>query len=154
MIRPKQVTPEVKKAVHEYKEAKKKAEVMRSKIDKVNAHVLEQNKIFTDKGEQIKESKRMYLCKDDKACNKIYALFNLAAREAGLKPDDMDNEFCPALVAEHDQVKAEWKLIEAGGRMMKMDKPEELNNNLFYGTEKLNGSELRRKFISLLVTLG
>ena len=72
---------------------------------------------------------------------KLYSPKSLAAM--GWKPG-----YCPALIAEHLQVQTEWLLIEAGGRMMGVDKPEEMNNSLL-----CLGLEKRREFIDLLVGL-
>jgi hypothetical protein len=62
--------------------------------------------------------------------------------------------FCPALVAAHDQTKAEWALITAAEEFF----PEITNDKLLCGITRADGSrecglETRRKYLDLLTGL-
>lgn len=60
---------------------------------------------------RIIDPRQTYLASDAQMrtyCN----LCDLRLRAAGLKPADMGDEYCPALVSQHERTKAEWALFE------------------------------------------
>lgn len=63
--------------------------------------------------------------------------------------EDAAKGYCPALVAEHLKIKAEWALIEAAERFF----PGCDNSTLLCGTKTLGGLETRKKYLDLLIGL-
>jgi hypothetical protein len=100
---------------------------------------------------RITDPKDLYLSTDEKSVDAYYAAVDKALRENGIKPADMPEEHCPLLVAEREQTKAEWALIEAAAAMLGDDNPETFNNRLLCQS---NGLEKRREFIELTAKLG
>ena len=89
-------------------------------------------------GKRITEESRTYEA-DDEHATKYYALMNAAMRKAGLKPDDMPDEYCPALVAESKLVDVEWTLIKALAPRFGMD-PSRVGGRL----------DFRKQFLDLV----
>ncbi len=149
----KDVTPAVKASVRAYLLARVYHETMREKVNEVYNAILTEMPIYSDRhdgedGKQIFDPSKMYLTKDDEACKRIYAEANVRLRAAGLKPDSMGDDYCPALVAGSVQTKAEHVVIEAAAEMMGRDDPEKFGNSLIcLGLEKYH------KFIDLVVGL-
>ncbi len=65
--------------------------------------------------------------------------------ENGFK--DAEDGKCPALVAEHNKIKAEWALIKSAERFA----PGVTNDKLLCGTKDKCGLDLRREYIDLLI---
>lgn len=101
------------------------AETMREAVDKIQRQILAELPLYDDlmaehKGterKRITDPKHTYLSQDEAACQRYFAECNTRTRAAGLKPADMPDEYCPALVAEHDQIKAERALLDSGGAL-------------------------------------
>lgn len=153
------VTPAVKSSVRAYLMARAYAETMRAAVNPVYRESLEIHPLYTDRDELRAPSRRkpkerildvdkMYLSKDDETCKEVYADVNFQLRKMGLKPASMPDDHCPALVAEHIQVKTQWLLIECAAEMMGIENPKDFNNRLL-----CNGLETHRKFIDLVVGL-
>lgn len=153
------VTTEVVEAVRAYLEARAVAEPLREAVDQVEREILAElqltnnfdlsRELNADLGPQvITEPKQVYLCNDEDQLEAYYDEVDARCRAAGLKPDDMERDFCPALVAKRRVTEAEWVLIEEAGKMLEMDEPEDLNNRLLCA-----GLEDRQKFIDLTVRL-
>jgi len=139
-------TYEVKSLVDAYLHAKAYAEIMRKEVDIIHKEILTECPIYADRREgnrQLFESKEMYLCSDENLIQDFYAEANKRLLLAKLKPDDMEKDHCPALVAEHLRIKTEWALIAESG------KPFGITNNKLLCTK--NGLETRQGFIDLIV---
>lgn len=61
--------------------------------------------------ERITDPKALFGCQDEALCAWYYAEANRRARAAGLKPADLPDNHCPALVAEELQWQAEEAVI-------------------------------------------
>jgi len=88
------------------------------------------------KGEQILDTKWLFLCEDEDACTAFYAACDVAHREHGFH---LEPGYCPALVAESNAINAENALIEAASAHFEVD---------FTRLFKL---EQRRQLLDLLV---
>lgn len=136
-------------AVANYLAARVFAEVTREEVDKIAAPIVERMEFYTSEKwaerfngqERITSPRELYLCADDDKLQAYYAECDKAERAAGIKPPDMPSEYCPALVAEHEQVKAEWALIDAAAVFLEMDDPLDFKKHLF--------GEKRQQFIDL-----
>lgn len=92
------------------------AEDLRAAVDKVQRRLLlDECPLFKDLdgGDRIIDPKDYWLSQDEAACKAYYAAQDRELRAAGIKPDDMDDQFCPALVAEHNVIKARLAIIDA-----------------------------------------
>lgn len=100
------------------------AEDLRAAVDKVQRRLLlDECPLFKDLdgGDRVIDPKDYWLCQDEAACKAYYAAQNRELRAIGIKPDDMDDEFCPALVAEHDVIKARRAIIDALAPLVDID---------------------------------
>lgn len=92
------------------------ADGLRAEVDKVQRRLLlEECQLFKDltDGGRVTDPKDYWLSQDDDACKAYFAAQDRELRAAGIKPPEMADEFCPALVAEHDVSKARGAIIEA-----------------------------------------
>jgi len=92
------------------------AEDLRAAVDKVQRRLLlDECPLFKDLdgGDRIIDPKDYWLCQDEAACKAYYAAQDRELRAAGIKADDMDDQFCPALVAEHNVIKARRAIVDA-----------------------------------------
>lgn len=92
------------------------AKVVREQVDTVQRRLLlEECQLFADLdgGDRIIDPKKTYLSQDDDACKAYYAAQNRELRAAGIKPPEMDEEFCPALVAENQEMLARRAFLTA-----------------------------------------
>lgn len=138
------VTPEVKSLVNAYLLQRALAETMREKVDAVYREILTEIPVYAeDRGDRVYTYQLLYLCSDDALCEKIYAEGNKRLRALKLKPDDMPDGYCPALVAEDKQVKIETALIDAAGAKFGIDSDKLL----------CAGLKTRQEFIDLVVKL-
>ena len=148
------VTPALKSAANAYLLARAYHETMREKVDEVYREILTEIPVYADQfdhTEQILDVKNLYLCSDDEECKDVYAEGNKRLREMGLKPDDMPDSHCPALVAERDQRDAERAIFEAASVMLELELTgQELNNGLLCMKK---GLEKRQEFIDATVGL-
>jgi hypothetical protein len=101
----------------EYCAKQGKAEVLREEVDAIARRLLAAEcPLFHDRngtGERITEPKDYWLCEDDAAIKAYYAAQDRELRAIGLKPAEMGDEYCPALVAENDARKARRAVINA-----------------------------------------
>lgn len=112
------------------------AQVEREKCDKIQRRLLGSGRYGGDGN-----PKTTYLLPDE-ASNRYHADLDAAYREAGYA--DLKPGYCPALIAEHDQTKAEWALIEASAEFM----TGVTNNGLL-----CLGLEKRQQYLDLLIGL-
>lgn len=148
------VTPDLIVAVYAYIAARAHAELLREDVDKVDRELLAENPLPNTAGhghdKWITEPKYTYLCEDEDALERYYAERDARLRAAGLKPDGMPHDYCPALVAEHEQLKAERLLIKQAGQMLEIEDPEDLSNLLLCQPD---GLAKRQEFIDLTASL-
>lgn len=102
-------TPLVKDLVSSYLLARAYYEVTRDAVDAIYEVILQEiplyaNQPFThrtgDHGLRITRVKDMYLSLDEDICAEIYYEAHIRLIKAGIKPKDMPQDNCPALVAE------------------------------------------------------
>jgi hypothetical protein len=153
------VTPEVIKAGYAYIATLAATQTTAEIVEPIYAKVLDGFEFYNDletehersrPRRRITDPKDMYLSTDEEQVNAYYAAVDKALRENGIKPQDMPAEHCPLLVAEHNQIKAEWALISAAAAMLGDDHPETFNHRLLCQS---NGLEKRRDFIELTAKL-
>lgn len=136
-------------AVRLYIVAQAIAQVKREQMDKIYDELLEQIPLFNDRhpriadGKRITKNKDMYLSKDDDACMAIYQRAHLLAVERKIKPTDMPELHCPALVAEHLQAQAENHMLDEVGTVL--GQGESFHENVTYPK--------REKFVRLSVQM-
>lgn len=82
----------------------------------------------------------------EEAAARYYDDCDKAQAEAGYK---LDPGYCPALIAEHDKIKAEWALIEAAAEFF----PGVTNDRLLCGVKGKGGLETREEFLNLCIGL-
>jgi hypothetical protein len=141
-------TPETIALVKAYLKARAYAETMRAKVDEIHREILTECPIYADKrdgGDQILESKNLYLSNDDAACEDFYEESDRQLRAAGLKPDEMKRDFCPALVAEGLLRNASAALVDHSGKPFGLD-----NDRILCSSDGLNN---RQKWIDNIVNL-
>jgi hypothetical protein len=104
------------------------AELMREKVDAIQRAILTEcpltpGELAKKMGETapITEPKAVYLCDDAAQLEDYYAECDKRERAAGLKPADMDKEFCPALVAESVQNDAELLMLDTFAELIKFE---------------------------------
>jgi hypothetical protein len=147
------LTPALTSAVNAYLMARTYAEVMTEKVEAVYLAILTECPVYGDLvprrtgGEpvQILKSRDLYLCSNEALCQDVYEEANKRLRALKLKPADMKDEFCPALVAQRIQTDAENLLIEIAG------KPFGITNQKLLCSA--NGLKNRQEFIDLNVKL-
>ena len=152
----KDITQEVKSAVNAYLMARAYAETMRAAVDKIERAILQEspvtNGLEVEHGEParlITEPKHTYLCTDEAMMADYYAEVNKRLRAKGLKPADMPDTHCPALVAEEMQLTAERLVIDTAADMLKLGfDGKELDHRLL-----CMGLEKRQELIDLVVKL-
>ena len=146
----KDITPAMRSSVKAYLLSRAYAKTMRAAVDKVHREILTECPIYRDKhtgrrgpgGAQIFKSSDLYLCSNDNICQDFYNEADYRLRKAGLKPDDMLKDYCPALVAEHLQMDAEHLVIESTAEM--------LGEEDFLHRLLCNGMDKYHKFINLV----
>jgi len=159
-LTPEDVTQGMVSAVNAYLLARTLAEVKREEVDKVYAEVLAEIPIYKDlvgprsgeklgNDERITTNKDMYLSEDEAACRRIYDEMDKRLKAAGIKPQDMETDYCPALVAEDLQRQAEWLVIDTtAGEMLEEADPEEFRHKLLCA-----GLEKYHQFTDLCIKL-
>lgn len=164
-IRPDEITPEFKEAVYDLIAKKAHAEKMREAVNTIKTDILTNEvALYNDveverhrcKRKRIYNPDRTYLSEDDKSINEYFSACDVAERKAGLKPDDMPRTHCPASVAEHDQRRAEWHLIDVFVELFEINMTgKEYNNLLLLGSSdgKKNGLEFRQEFLNVCINL-
>lgn len=117
-------TPTVKSLVSSWLMQKALAEILREQVNAVYLEVMREIPIFSDyktsarrmgDGSRIFDPNHMYLSTDEESCQKIYDRVEILTRERGIKPPEMKDGFCPALVAESDLTKIEHLIISETG---------------------------------------
>lgn len=145
-------SPVTKSLVAAYLVQRATAETLRAKIDAIYREVLTERPVYIaeewrDRPRiagnpdewRITEQSRTYLASDDD-CQIIWQEVDKRARAAGIKPDTMTVEYCPASVAESELCDCKLRLAKHAAQMIGMD-----FDRLRYRLEMYN------KFIDLIV---
>lgn len=138
------ISPEVISYVKSYLMARARAETLREAVDNIYREILKEKPVYITEGfgshtgERITEGFDLYLCTDKEAAE-IYAEADKRERANGIKPKEMQTDYCPALVAENLQREVENLLINASGKPIGVS------------CSDLIGLDLRRKWIDLIV---
>ena len=158
---PEDVTPAVKAAVVKVLARMTIAQVTRAEVDKVQRAILENYPLYTEpfpercgaeESERIFEPGRTWRAATEYLLP-YWDMVDTELRKLGIKPAEMEKDFCPALVAEHEQRKAEWELMDASAEMLKMDfDGAELNSRLLC-EKNGKGLEQRQEWIDLMIKL-
>lgn len=110
------VTHEVKALVSAYLLARAYAELTRERVNTIYREILTQCPVYADRtGDQIFSPDKLYLCSDDALVRDARDEANKRERASGIKPADMPDDYCPALVAESLLSDVESCLIDASG---------------------------------------
>lgn len=117
------------------------AQLERESANKRHATILNAGDYLDDEGNRITDPSKSWHIHDEEQAKAYYALCDQANIEAGY---DLEPGFCPALIAEHEQIKAEWALLEAAEKFF----PGVDNDKLLCA-----GLEKRKDYIDLLIKL-
>jgi len=155
------VTQELVDLVTEYLAMRVIAEVTRQEVDKVQREILQDIILMStpheyphgrsQAPERITDPKRTYRCEDDATTQAYWNAVDARLRAEGIKPESMEADYCPALVAEDVQVKAEWAILDEAAKMLDTFTGKgEMNNALLC---QKDGLAKRQEFIDLTVGL-
>ena len=150
---PQLLTPEIARLVDTYLLARTFAEVMRGRVDAVHLEILTECPIWTtpeisprmEEPRKILKSSDLYLTVNEAEVRDFYDEADHRLKKLKIKPQDMEKDHCPALVAEHDLTKVEWALIDVSGAPFGVD-----SSNIMCCK---NGLENRQKWLDLVVGL-
>ena len=141
------LTPAIVSLTESYLAARVAAEAMREQVDALRTPLLTEIELYADlsDGRRITAPRDYWLSEDNAALARYYQECDRREKAAGLKPDDMPVDSCPALVLEEAQLAAEHELITASGAPFGID-----NDKLLCGPDGLGR---RQKWLDLVVGL-
>jgi hypothetical protein len=138
---PASITQELIEAVADYLVAKAKAQVLREQVDEIQNEIFKSFEFYdSESNEKIESPKWIYCSDDDEGAKQFYKACHEAEVKAGVKPLNMDPDFCPALVAENEITKTEKRICNESAKVLKMgfDGEELFNRLLCAGLGKYN----------------
>ena len=94
------------------------AEVERKRVDTYIAPVFARFSFVDDEGKAITDPKMLYCCDDVEICAAFYAACDVAHRGHGFTGEAGK---CPALVAAHETLKAEWAVLASMEKFVGLD---------------------------------
>ena len=151
------VTPKLIEAGYAYIAAKAATKVIAATVNPIQVNILQAFEFYNDleakhglPRQRITDPKDLYLSENEEGIQAYYAAVDQRLKAEGIKPQDMDSDHCPVLVAESEQHEAEYVLITEAARMMEVDEPEDFSNKLLC---QRNGLEKRQEFIDLVAAL-
>ena len=108
LTKPEKIPTELLSITKAYLMAEARAQTIRLDVDRIHREILTECPIYIDKltrsdrqGEQILQSKDLYLSTDKALCNDFYAEAHKRCIAAGYKEiEDKEIGYCPALMAE------------------------------------------------------
>lgn len=149
-LTPKDVTPALIDAVASYLVFRTVAKVRREEVDEVQRAVLQEMTLMDD-SRRIFDPDRTYLCEDTEALQQYWTEVDGRLRAEKIKPEEMQLDHCPALVAEQEQLQAEWHILDESAKMLDIyEDSGSLNNSLLC---QKDGLAKRQQFIDLTVKL-
>ena len=112
-------TPEMHDLVKAYLIARAYAETVREAVSKVYNQILQDIPVYSsdefgEAVERIYDHEKLYRSRGD--LDHIYDEMDKRLRAAGLKPESMERDFCPALVAEDELRKIKHQLVNTSGK--------------------------------------
>ena len=162
-MRPEEVPADVIDGVAKLLAQSVHAQVMSERVGKVAAQVLrDEVELYTQElpsreGRPAQTAQRILIhgdtwqSDDESTLGQYYSLMDTKLRALGLKPDGMEREFCPLLVARMEKTEAEWALFDAVAKMLELDfDGAEFNNRLL---QNANGLERRQEVLDLVIGL-
>lgn len=137
-------TPQMFDLVNAYLLQRAYAETMRERVDAIWQALLNENETYEEDkpDKRITEPRSAWLT-DDATFARLAAEANRRERAAKLKPDEMPDEYCPALVAEEQLNGIERAIIETAGAPLGIT-----THRLLCQT---NGLEKRAQFLDLVI---
>jgi len=112
------------------------AQLERERVDKYTMPIFQRYGFKDEQGQPIDKPGQLYLCQDEQLCTTYFTECNKANQAHGWGgPFD----HCPALVAEHNQIKIEQALIDEGAKLMGIE------------SQGWNTLEDRKKMLDLLL---
>ena len=158
MLTQESITQDVKSSVAAYLMARTFAEVTRERVEKIQRAVLEEcplrvdpewidRKIWTSDAE-ITDPKDTYLAVREDFLDYLQEC-NKRERAENIKPANMLDEHCPALVAENVQTKAEHLIVDSAAEMLGLD----MDGQEFLSRLLCKGLDEYERFIDLVVKL-
>ena len=147
-------TPSVKTLVASYLMQRAFTEIIRERVNAVYTEILNEIPIFEDmrdnsprfaNGERtrILNHNYLYLSEDEEAVQKIYDEMDSRLKKLQIKPENMEHDYCPALVEEEKLRDIEHLIIKETGNPFGVTV-----NKLVCGG---NGLENYKKWIDLIV---
>lgn len=98
------------------------AETMKKHVNAIKAEILKEIALYDDldtpKSRRITDPRETWMSDDEASFLAYLKEADKRTRSAGLKPDDMPVDFCPALVAECNQSTLENEIIVSGSALM------------------------------------
>lgn len=134
------MTPQVKDLVSTYLLAEVYARAIRAEVDPIHAQILQDIEVHANtygRTERITKMGDLYMTDDNQLCATIYAEADRRLKAAGIKPADMELDFCPALTAENDASQLRARIIEVTTKAI--------------GVGEIWNMDARGKWISLIV---
>lgn len=153
-LSPQDMTPEVKAAVADYLAKRVVAETTREQVTKVQQQILREIHIFYDAefgGTRITDPADVYMCSCESSLNLYDEKCHDRLITAGVKPLDMIRDYCPACVAESEQIDAEWAMMDEVAKMLDLDIDGRTLNHRLMCEQYGMGLERRQQFIDLVV---
>ena len=129
----KAITPKVYQIALKIEEKRKIAIDLRNKVDEIYKKILKEIPLYTDtnmvggKRKRIYSHDKLILADDDKSFAKVIQQVSDESRKQGIKPDDMKDDYCPALVARQEVIEAQWELIAETGEILGIENNELLS---------------------------
>ena len=96
------------------------AQVEQERVDAYLLPLFQACIFLTPEGERITNPEQLYCCEDEAAVGAYFDACDKVHRQHGFTGP---YGYCPALIAHHDQLKAEWCLLEAAAQFFALDSP-------------------------------
>ena len=154
-LTPDMITDDLKASVRAWLLAKAHSDLMTQEVSQIAHRVLITDiELYNDQDvkheraerKRITDKNDTWLTLDETEFKRYIKVMDNETRKAGLKPDDMPLEHCPALVAEHQLIECNWLVLDCAQKMLGI-KGDFKNDLLCLGLEKYHG------FIDLCVGL-
>lgn len=114
------ITPEMRKRAESLRGAEKKAIELRQLVDAVWRELLREDEFamyrnshnhLSDYGDRILSHNLLYLSNDENAFNRALQEIDRRLKSKGIKPAEMDVDYCPASVAERELLELQWEIV-------------------------------------------
>lgn len=113
---------ELKPLLAEYIESAREANRLRQIRDSIGRDILAGMEIYDMyEGKRITTDQYAWMAGDEDA-KRYYAAMDKALRAAGIKPEDMETEYCPVLIAENKAREIKTAILIEGAKVMGVEK--------------------------------